>query len=959
MNDTATGPWREALGLIDIFLSTPQDGREKLLADLSATRPDLHARVRALLDADAQATRAGFMSVQRDTQSTASLQAGARLGPYRIVREIGKGGMGEVWLASRDDGLYQGEVAIKTLHPFFAHGVMRERFLREAQLLGKLAHPNIARMLDAGVSDGVVYIVLEYVRGEAIDGYCDARSLGVDERLKLFADVCAAVAHAHANLIVHRDIKPSNILVTAAGEVKLLDFGIGKIMEADTAGAERTELTRVTGRIFTPEFAAPEQIRGEPVTTATDVYSLGTLLYVLLAGVRPFGNEASGQKAEHAVLHEEPETLSRAAGRIDEKIAAQRGLLPYRLQRALANDLEDIVHLALRKAPAERYGSVLALAEDLGRYARHEPVRARAGSGLYRMNRFVRRHRVAVAATAGVVLAATFGVAGVLYQAREAREQARVARVEASKATAVKDFLLDIFNANSENHPDGARARQTTAAELLDVASRKILANSGQDFDLRSELLGVLGELNGTLEKIEQAEALCRERMKLIAARYGASDIHMAEPLIDLSSILRAGGRFAESQASGQQAIDILTNGGQSGSFEHGRAAIEVAQALYTLSHGTDSRVVEHHLGAIQILSKYPESKELARAWAGLGRAYELTKNFDEAISANQRAVDIATRVLGNRTLTVSGAEQQLGRTLASVYRFAEAEQHFAKAMAIDVFVVGDDGAHTLSTRMDLANMLLQRGRHREAATELERILAVAIREGGGEGLNAQVTRFLLGSALLNRGDFGRARIELDTAIDNIGKLPNKNSLAGVLRLRTVLALEQHNPAEALQFIDRAAEAIKGGRGPRSFRGATILVTRAEILIAQRRYDEARAVLAEAAPLLQEFELDPARPNMLEMQVVLAAADLGQGRAAAASEAIATVLGTLRASPRRTEFWVVEELALRGLAAAELGRGRPRQACAALDEAIDLRTANALPTDPRIAAARAMKSQCI
>ncbi len=197
-NEQSTGRWREALGLIDILLSTPQEGREQLLSDLAKARPELHARVRALLDADAEATRLGFMKVRREPDSHTSLSPDMKLGPYRIMRELGKGGMGEVWLARRDDGLYEGEVAIKSLHPFFAHGVMRDRFLREAQLLGKLAHPNIARLLDAGIDNGMVFIVLEYVRGEAIDVYCDARSLDVAARLELFAGVCAAVANAHS-----------------------------------------------------------------------------------------------------------------------------------------------------------------------------------------------------------------------------------------------------------------------------------------------------------------------------------------------------------------------------------------------------------------------------------------------------------------------------------------------------------------------------------------------------------------------------------------------------------------------------------------------------------------------------------------------------------------------------------------------------------------------------------------
>jgi eukaryotic-like serine/threonine-protein kinase len=432
--DTATGPWREALGVIDTLLGSTQPDRQKQLAELAISRPDLHARVAALLEADLEANRAGFMPLERPSRpaqsdANAVLRADSRLGPYRIVRELGSGGMGEVWLARRDDGMYEGEVAIKTLHPFFAHGAMRDRFLREAQLLGKLTHPNIARLLDAGVADGVVYLVLEYVHGEAIDRYCDAHTLDVESRLKLFNDVCGAVAHAHASLVVHRDIKPANILVTPAGEVKLLDFGIGKLVEAEVAGVERTELTRVTGRIFTPEYAAPEQIRGEPVTIATDIFSLGTLLYALLAGVRPHGNTLTGAPLEHAVLSVDPIPLSRAVRDAGGDVAAARATSPQKLQRALAGDLEDIAALALRKAPTQRYASVPALSEDITRHLRHEPVRARQGSRAYRAGRFVRRNRVAVAAVTGVLIAAIFGVAGVVYQARAAREQARLAQL--------------------------------------------------------------------------------------------------------------------------------------------------------------------------------------------------------------------------------------------------------------------------------------------------------------------------------------------------------------------------------------------------------------------------------------------------------------------------------------------------------------------------------------------------
>jgi serine/threonine-protein kinase len=961
LGETATGPWREALGVIDTLLAQAAPDRERQLAELALTRPELHARVQALLEADLEATRVGFMRVEPRTEDAAdangALRADTRVGPYRIVRELGQGGMGEVWLARRDDGLYEGEVAIKTLHPFFAHGAMRDRFLREAQLLGKLTHPNIARLLDAGVADGIVYLVLEYVRGEAIDRYCDEHQLGVDARIKLFADVCGAVAHAHANLVVHRDIKPSNILVTPAGEVKLLDFGIGKLVETDAGTAGNAELTRVTGRIFTPEYAAPEQIRGEPVSIATDVFSLGTLLYALLAGVRPYGNTLGGAALEHAVLNVDPAPLSRAARDAGEAGAAARASTPQRLQRALAGDLEDIAALALRKMPQQRYASVPALADDLGRHLRHEPVKARAGSRAYRLGRFVRRNRVAVAAAAGVLIAASFGVAGVVYQAREAREQARLAQLEAQKATAVKDVLLGIFNANSARHPDGARARQTTAEELLNVASANMLADNSQTPELRLELLAVLGELNRTIENMDQAIALRQARLALMTERHGANDLRLAEPLIDLSAAQHSGGLFAESQATARRAIELLDAHGQRDSLNRGRAQLEGSLALYMVSRGSDPQVIGEFESATRTLAKYPESKDLGRAHAGLARAYELAKRFDDAVRENERAIEISTRVEGPRGITVSGSHRQLARVLTAQYRFPEAEPHFARAIEINTFVTGENSEETASVKLDLANMKAQRGRHKEAAADLDAILALRLK-GGSDPISIQVTRFLLGKSLFAIGDLERARGELDTSIASIAGLPNKNSLPGALRLRALVALEQGRPAEALQFIERAAEATKGGRGPRSYLGASILVSRGEILAALRRVDEARAAFADAAPLLAEFEIDPAKVDALNLEVALAALDHAGGRQAQAAMAIEAVLAQVRASPRHDEFWVLEEIALRRLAQTQRAAGKPQAACEALDSAIALRASNALPIDPRLKAARSQRARC-
>jgi serine/threonine-protein kinase len=959
MSEAATGAWREALGLIDTLLSEPVDAREKLLANLAASRPDLHVRVRALLDADAQATRVGFMSVRRDarTDGTAALQVGARLGPYRMVREIGQGGMGEVWLARRDDGLYEGEVAIKTLHPFFAHGAMRERFLREAQLLGKLAHPNIARLLDAGVDDGVVFIVLEFVDGEPIDVYCDARSLTIDARVRIFVDVCAAVAHAHANLVVHRDIKPSNILVTPQGQVKLLDFGIGKLMEADNQGAARTELTRMTGRIFTPEFAAPEQILGEAVTTATDVYSLGTLLYVLLAGVRPFGGDVSGARAEHAVLHEEPVALSRAGSQADEKIAALRGTTPHRLQRVLANDLEDIVHLAMRKLPKERYGSVLALGDDLARYTRHEPVAARAGSRAYRMNRFVRRHRVAVAATAGVVLAATLGVAGVLYQAREAREQARVARLEAGKATAVKDYLLKIFEANSARHPGGARARQTTAEELMDLATAQILQDTGQDPALRLELMTVLYGIVIQMRKEPQQEALVKERIRVAEKEFGVADVRLADAYNDYSEVLRVQQKFDEARAAATKAVQLREAQGDRTSWTRGVSEVQLGQINYGDWDGVGTLPIDHQKKAIEILSKHPPTYELVRAYLGLARAYEFLYRYDESIAANEKGIALGIQVVGARSSVVAGGHQQLSRALVGQYRFAEAEEHLRQAVEMFTFVHGAESGFTTLARLDVGRILARRGRHRAAAEELEKVLAIRERADGPTNTWVVATRTALVSPTLAIGDFARARAMLDANKKILADSKNARMRANIARLEAALAIEENRPAEALKVLDEAAAQNASAPGPSAL-SYMILINRIDALASLGRVAEARASVAQIQDLLIQFDKDPARADTLFARIAEAHVELAEKRYDIARVKIADVLAQVQASPRRAEIWILEELAQRRLAAAELGAGNKPAACASLDVALALRTANALSSDPRIAATRALKTNC-
>ena len=413
--------WGKLSPLLDELLELPDDERDARLAALRAQDAALAEAVAAMLQHLPAIERGEFMPAAALPKPGGL--AGQAIGPYTLVREIGHGGMGTVWLARRTDGRYEGEVAIKFLRSgLFGHGDAA-RFEREGNILARLSHPNIARLLDAGVmADGAQpYLILEYIDGEPIDQYCHRLALPLDARLRLMLDVLAAVAHAHNRLVLHRDLKPTNILVTPAGEVKLLDFGIAKLL--DDAARDQTALTAHAGNVFTPEFAAPEQLQGGDVTTATDVYALGVLLYILLGGEHPTA-AATGAPLDRmrSVIETVPKRLSEAVLRRGGP-AARVAPESRRLSAEVKGDVETIVAKALRKPPSARYANAAELADDVRRYLAHEPIAARPDSTLYRATRFVQRHRAGVAMAAAAVMALGAGIGVALWQASEARAQ--------------------------------------------------------------------------------------------------------------------------------------------------------------------------------------------------------------------------------------------------------------------------------------------------------------------------------------------------------------------------------------------------------------------------------------------------------------------------------------------------------------------------------------------------------
>ena len=421
--------------------------RDAWLAALERSDPKAAALLRALSASQDESRERRFLETSDLLASHVAALVeedsgliGKQFGPYRVLSLLGHGGMGSVWLAERADGLFRRQVALKLIHPALKSRVMSERFTREREILASLNHPNIARLLDAGFAeDGQSYLALDYIAGTPLTTYCDEHCLAIRQRLELFRQVLSAVQYAHAHLVIHRDLKPANILVTQEGQVQLLDFGIAKLLSEGEA--KETELTQLGGRALTPDYAAPEQIAGAPITTAADVYGLGVMLYELLTGERPYKPKRDSRGAlEEAILQADPAAPSRAGS--SEAAAALRATTAKKLSNTLRGDLDTIATKALKKSPAERYATANAFGEDIERFLRGDVVRAQPDSVAYRTLKFARRHWAGIGAICVLLLTLAGGLAATSYEARIAGEQRDAAAVQRDAALQAQSRLL-------------------------------------------------------------------------------------------------------------------------------------------------------------------------------------------------------------------------------------------------------------------------------------------------------------------------------------------------------------------------------------------------------------------------------------------------------------------------------------------------------------------------------------
>ena len=518
--------WPELSRLLDEALELPASARADWLAAQDARDPAQGAWLRRVLGHASAATEPDYLErPQIDRAPDDDIQPGAQVGVYRLERELGTGGMGVVWLAQRADGQLDRKVALKLPHVHLLAGAVRERFARERNILAHLNHPHIATLYDAGLAaNGRPYLALEFVDGTPITQWCREHRADLGRRLDLMRQVMDAVEYAHARLVVHRDLKPSNVLVTSEGMVKLLDFGIAKMLAADDASAESGTLTRLGNRMATPGYSAPEQIAGLAVTTQSDVYALGVMLYELLCGRRPFDR---GTMATQSAPAEAP----LCSTRVDPDFAVTvAGAETASLRRALRGDLDAILAKAIDPSPERRYGSVEALAADLDRFEQHEPIVAQRIGRVALAAKFVRRHRVGTAFAAAMVVAIGIGVGLVAWQANEAAQQAR-------RAEAVKEFLAEIFSASDPRIASDKPRGEITARELLDLGATRIEREFADDPRTEIELLGTVSDIYRELGVTDRAAALDARKIALAKKYLGELSQPVLESAVQAASV--------------------------------------------------------------------------------------------------------------------------------------------------------------------------------------------------------------------------------------------------------------------------------------------------------------------------------------------------------------------------------------------------------------------------------------
>lgn len=906
-------------------LALPRARRIAFLDGVCAGRPALRARIERLIamtdDGGGFLDRSPLHAAIRDDVFDPAYDSGHRIGAYRLLRRLGAGGMAEVWLAERTEGGFHQRAAVKII--LDARDSVSEHFATEREILASLVHPGIARLYDGGISaDGSAYMIMEYVEGQHFIAYCNARRLVLGERLALFLQICDAVAYAHTHLVIHRDLKPANILVTTDGVVKLLDFGIAKVIDAD-GGKDSTRTLHMS-----PAYAAPEQLAGGRAGTAADVYALGVILFELLTGALPWPGEASSLATAVKRLLDTDAPLPSRVVAADWPIA----------RRSIEGDLDAIVATALRREPAARYPDARVLADEIRRHLEHKPLSARAGARTYVLRRFLRRHWIGLTATAGLFVAMAVAIVAVESQARRVEREAR-------RAAAVQSFMVDLFRTNSSRQPDPVKARQTTARELLDIGARRVTNGlSGAPAD-ELALLGVFADLYHDLGLRAEELDLRRRAADLAGRVHGEDSRETADALVALAGAMEGSAAMDRRAATLARAKAILDARQDTTSRLRGRLLLGIAQ---------DRRVSDLRAAraaardAVAVFTRHAPSAYLAEAYYTLGSIVSDAGEPRQAIAPLRSAIDISRTVDGPGNPSLPMLYDQLAKSESDALQPAAAESAAREALRLAIAIDGEDHVVALRSHVRLGEVLVDAGRIREglhlilsAKAEMPRLAAE------GELQSRPSTLHASGHALHAAGDLDGALADLTASLAPLRRAgAPRVMVAPVLEDLADVLIDLGRPAEAIADIEEAARIRDDAGHPSHSRGVS---SRIRMALDGDRLDEARTLL-ERLPTADGDEprqwLANVRCALLEAEI-----DLRAGDVAAAADLAAAQSEEIRANalaPNLRILLTQGEL-IEGLARSRLGDAASSRTL--LADALAVREELLLAKSPAIAEA--------
>ena len=963
--------------LLDEALELDEAAREAWLVALPGESAELAPTLRKLLARQASKETGDlldrpprFTLPAGGASPTIAFHSGDTVGPYRLLRELGHGGMGEVWQAERADGTLKRKVALKLPHVTWAPG-LAERFAREREILASLEHPNIARLYDAGLDPhGRPYMALELVEGLPIDEFCKRRNLRVEARLRLLLQVADAVAFAHSRLVIHRDLKPGNILVTDDGQVRLLDFGIAKLMEGDAT--RETALTRVGGRALTLDYASPEQIRGEPIGTPSDVYSLAVVAFELLAGARPYKRKhQSAAQLEEAIAHSDAPLASAVA---DEAA----------LKKQLAGDIDAIMNKALKKSVTERYPTVDALAQDWRRHLDGHAVSARPDTLVYRLNRLLQRHRVPVAAatiivlafglalgvgaTAIVIFVLLLGLAAALWQARRAREQARIAEVlaykaqqESRRAQAVQGFLVDLFRTNASRQKDPAKARATTARELLDLGAERLATSLKDAPEARAEILMTLGEMYYELELEEKGADLDRQRVDLLRQLVGNKDIRLAEALIKMAGSLHATAHREEILPTLEEAKGILDAARDFSSPLRAELLGRLAQRYFNVSLAKAKAYADEAVSVLRAQDEL-DADMLSTAFILGARARVAVGELADAQVGFRSAIDELLKLPNTPHFDLMQARYSLADALAQQQQFGAALALAREAAEAGTAALGSDAPGVIIVQSRWGSLLHNLGQ-REQARQLQRRALDAILgvKGPDDTMYTPIATVEMARSLLVEGRVADS-LPLSQSVVAVYREHYAGSpvLAATLRTQAVLCMVLGRYSEARQLVQEAVDIWQRASGGalRPWRFNRLVLDMARLDLAEDQPDAALSSL-ERFVAWPDSESPPPRPDEVERDTLAAWAQLQRGDVPAALQLAHAAVDEVAKVAARGRQPGLEADAAMMLGMVLLDAGNPKAARAPLEGALALRREFDDRISPWLAQAEAAHGRCM